>query len=199
MGKLRGFEVVSKFKDNEYVQIPKRGTEDSAGYDFVTIEDVVIPSIMENALLLSQELESLINRVYSEGVPKDTTEDKVIGELVEAIDKEQVKATLVKTGIKAYMQKGEVLKLYIRSSMAAKRGLALANQTGIVDKDYFNNEDNEGHIMIPLINLSALPVFIPAGTRISQGIFETYLVADQDDAQGVREGGFGSTGESSVS
>lgn len=198
MGKLRGFEVVSKFKDNEYVQIPKRGTEDSAGYDFVTIEDVVIPSIMENASL-SQELESYINRVYSEGVPKDTTEDKVIGEFVESIDKEQVKATLVKTGIKAYMQKGEVLKLYIRSSMAAKRGLALANQTGIVDKDYFNNKDNEGHIMVALINLSALPVFIPAGTRIAQGIFETYLVADQDDAQGVREGGFGSTGESSVS
>lgn len=197
MGKLRGFEVVSEFKDSEYVQIPKRGTEDSAGYDFVTIEDVVIPSIMENASL-SQELESYINRVYSEGVPKDTTEDKVIGEFVESIDKEQVKATLVKTGIKAYMQKGEVLKLYIRSSMAAKKGLALANLVGVVDKDYFNNEDNEGHIMLPLINLSALPVFIPAGTRIAQGIFETYLVADQDDSQGVREGGFGSTGESSV-
>ena len=198
MGKLRGFEVVSEFKDNEYVQIPKRGTEDSAGYDFVTIEDVVIPSIMENAFM-SQELESFINRVYSEGVPKDTTEDEVIGGFVESIDKEQVKATLVKTGIKAYMQKGEVLKLYIRSSMAAKKGLALANQTGIVDKDYFNNKDNEGHIMVALINLSALPVFIPAGTRIAQGIFEIYLVADQDDAQGVREGGFGSTGEGSVS
>ena len=197
MGKLRGFEVVSEFKDNEYVQIPKRGTEDSAGYDFVTIEDVVIPSIMENAFM-SQELESFINRVYSEGVPKDTTEDEVIGGFVESIDKEQVKATLVKTGIKAYMQKGEVLKLYIRSSMAVKKGLALANQTGIVDKDYFNNKDNEGHIMVALINLSALPVFIPAGTRIAQGIFEIYLVADQDDAQGVREGGFGSTGEGSV-
>lgn len=197
MSKLRGFEVVSEFKDNEYVQIPKRGTEDSAGYDFFTIEDVVIPSIMENALL-SQELEEFINRVYAEGVPKDTTEDEVINGFVESIEKEQVKATLVKTGIKAYMQKGEVLKLYIRSSMAAKKGLALANQTGIVDKDYFNNKDNEGHIMVPLINLSALPVFIPAGTRIAQGIFETYLVADQDDAQGLREGGFGSTGESNV-
>lgn len=198
MGKLRGFEVVSEFKDNEYVQMPKRGTEDSAGYDFVTIEDVVIPSVMENALMLSQELESFINRVYSEGVPKDTTEDDVIGEFVESIEKEQVKATLVKTGIKAYMQKGEVLKLYIRSSMAVKKGLALANSTAIIDADYFY-ADNEGHIMLPLINLSALPVFIPAGTRIAQGVFETYLVADQDDAQGVRTGGFGSTGESSVS
>lgn len=198
MGKLRGFEVVSKFKDNEYVQIPKRGTEDSAGYDFVTIEDVVIPSIMENASL-SQELESYINQVYSEGVPKDTTEDKVIGEFVESIEKEQVKATLVKTGIKAYMQKGEVLKLYIRSSMAAKKGLALANATAIIDADYHNNENNEGHIMVSLINFSALPVFIPAGTRIAQGIFESYLVADGDNAQGVRTGGFGSTGESSVS
>lgn len=178
MGKLRGFEVVSEFKDNEYVQIPKRGTEDSAGYDFVTIEDVVIPSIMENALL--------------------SHKDKVTGELVESIDREQIKATLVKTGIKAYMQKGEVLKLYIRSSMAVKKGLALANSTAIIDADYFY-ADNEGHIMLPLINLSALPVFIPAGTRIAQGVFETYLVADQDDAQGVRTGGFGSTGESSVS
>lgn len=196
MGKLRGFEVVSEFKDNEYVQIPKRGTEDSAGYDFVTIEDVVIPSIMENALM-SQELESFINRVYSEGVPKDTTEDEVIGGFVESIEKEQVKATLVKTGIRSYMQKGEVLKLYIRSSMAAKKGLALANGVAVVDSDYFY-ADNEGHIMVSLINLSALPVFIPAGTRIAQGVFETYLVADGDNAQGVRTGGFGSTGESSV-
>lgn len=196
MGKLRGFEVVSEFKDNEYVQIPKRGTEDSAGYDFVTIEDVVIPSIMENALM-SQELESFINRVYSEGVPKDTTEDEVIGGFVESIEKEQVKATLVKTGIRSYMQKGEVLKLYIRSSMAAKKGLALANGVAVVDSDYFY-ADNEGHIMVSLINLSALPVFIPAGTRIAQGVFETYLVAYGDNAQGVRTGGFGSTGESSV-
>lgn len=197
MGKLRGFEVVSEFKDNEYVQIPKRGTEDSAGYDFVTIEDVVIPSIMENASM-TQELESFINQVYSEGVPKDTTEDEVINGFVESIEKEQAKAVLVKTGIKAYMQKGEVLKLYIRSSMAAKKGLALANSTAIIDADYFY-ADNEGHIMVSLINLSALPVFIPAGTRIAQGVFETYLVADGDNAQGVRTGGFGSTGESSVS
>lgn len=198
MGKLRGFEVVSEFKDNEYVQIPKRGTEDSAGYDFVTIEDVVIPSIMENALM-SQALEEFVNRTYSEGVSEEMTEDEVISGFVESIEKEQVKATLVKTGIKAYMQKGEVLKLYIRSSMATKKGLALANLVGVVDKDYYNNPDNSGHIMVPLINFSALPIFIPAGTRIAQGIFETYLVADQDGAQGVREGGFGSTGESSVS
>jgi dUTP pyrophosphatase len=101
---------------------------------------------------------------------------------------------LVPTGLKVYMQPDEVLKIYIRSSLAVRRHLRLANQVGIIDADYADNPDNEGHILIALENRGQAPVFIERGERIAQGIFERYLVADDDDADGQRRGGVGSTG-----
>ena len=59
---------------------------------------------------------------------------------------------MVPTGVKAYMQDDEFLGVHIRSSMAVKKGLALVNNVGIIDADYYNNEDNEGHIMLGLYN-----------------------------------------------
>ena len=58
---------------------------------------------------------------------------------------------MVATGVKAYMQDNEFLGVHIRSSMAVKKGLALVNNVGIIDADYYNNEDNEGHIMLGCI------------------------------------------------
>ncbi len=55
---------------------------------------------------------------------------------------------LIPTGVKAYMESDEVLKIYVRSSMPMKKGLTLANNVGIIDSDYFENPDNDGHIMI---------------------------------------------------
>lgn len=99
------------------------------------------------------------------------------------------------TGIKAYMQDDEVLEIYIRSSMAFKRGLMLVNSTGIIDADYYNNPDNEGHIMIGLKNVSREPVFINSGEAIAQGIFKKYLTIDNDNVTAQRIGGIGSTGK----
>lgn len=103
---------------------------------------------------------------------------------------------MVPTGLKAYMQSDEVLTIHIRSSLAIKRGLMLANHVGIVDADYYNNEANEGHIFIALWNRGKEPVEIEGGERIAQGIFMKYLTADGDaaDEGEVRRGGFGSTG-----
>jgi dUTP pyrophosphatase len=39
------------------------------------------------------------------------------------------------------------LQLALRSSTPKKKGLMLANGIGIIDADYYNNSDNEGHIM----------------------------------------------------
>lgn len=39
---MRGFEVISTYPANE-INLPKRATKDSAGYDFESAEDVVIP------------------------------------------------------------------------------------------------------------------------------------------------------------
>lgn len=105
------------------------------------------------------------------------------------------KLLLVPTGVKAYMQEGEFLGLHIRSSMAVKKHLMLVNNVGIIDADYYNNADNEGHIMVALMNMGSEPVKIPQGERIAQGIFYNYLIVDDDDKveKAVRAGGFGST------
>ena len=103
------------------------------------------------------------------------------------------KPTLVKTGIKAYMESDEVLILANRSSNPGKKGLILANSIGVVDSDYYGNPDNDGHIMYAFFNFKAEDVEIKKGDRIGQAIFQKYLVTDDDIAQGERTGGFGST------
>ena len=103
------------------------------------------------------------------------------------------KPTLVKTGIKAYMESDEVLILANRSSNPGKKGLIPANSIGVVDSDYYENPDNDGHIMYAFFNFKAEDVEIKKGERIGQAIFQKYLVTDNDIAQGERTGGFGST------
>ncbi|MCR5482851.1 MAG: dUTP diphosphatase [Bacilli bacterium] len=101
--------------------------------------------------------------------------------------------TLIKTGIKAYMQDDEVLYLYNRSSNPKKKGLVLANSVGVVDADYYGNSDNDGHIMFAFYNTRDEDVEIKKGEAIGQGVFMKYLIADDDQAGGERTGGFGST------
>lgn len=103
------------------------------------------------------------------------------------------KPVLVKTGLKAYMQSDEVLILANRSSNPGKKGLILANSIGVVDSDYYGNPDNDGHIMFAFFNFKDEDVEIKKGDRIGQGMFQKYLVTDNDVAEGERTGGFGST------
>lgn len=106
------------------------------------------------------------------------------------------KVTIVPTGLKAYMQKDEYLGLHVRSGISIKNNISCINNVGIVDADYYGNPDNEGHIMVPLINHGEEDFIITKGMRVAQGIFYKYLTVDGDEA-GVgksRDGGFGSTG-----
>lgn len=105
------------------------------------------------------------------------------------------KLKLVPTGVKAYMQAGEFLGIHIRSSMAVKKQIMLVNNVGIIDADYYNNADNEGHIMLALLNTGKEVLRLFKGERVAQGIFYNYLIADDDDKidKSVRIGGFGST------
>ena len=151
MEKMRGFEVAKGF-ENEGINLPKRKTKYSAGYDIEAAEDVVIPSF-----------------------------------------KKGMNPTLVKTGIKAYMQDDEALMLYNRSSNPKKKGLILANSVGVVDKDYYENPDNDGHIMFAFYNIKDEDTIVKKGDAIGQGIFQQYFVTDDDVAEGERVGGFGST------
>ena len=106
-----------------------------------------------------------------------------------------MKPTLVATGLKAYMQDDEVLYLYAKSSGFPKKGIVLSNCVGVIDGDYYENETNDGHIMFSIINLKDEDLHIKKGDSIGQAMFSKYLVADDDNATGVRKGGFGSTSE----
>ena len=102
---------------------------------------------------------------------------------------------LVPTGVKAYMQAGEVLYLFDRSSNPRKKGLVLINSVGVIDGDYYNNTNNEGHIFAQMKNMTDQTVVLEAGERVVQGVFMPFLLIDGDKATGTRTGGFGSTGE----
>lgn len=102
---------------------------------------------------------------------------------------------LIWTDVCAYMEDDEVLNLHVRSSVGIKRNLILANTTGIVDADYYANPDNFGNIGICLRNTGKEKVIIKEGERIAQGIFTKYLVTNDDQADGERGGGIGSTGK----
>lgn len=100
----------------------------------------------------------------------------------------------IPTGIRAKMEENWVLKLYPRSGLGFKFRLQMNNTVGIIDSDYFYS-DNEGHIFVKLTNDSneGKVVEIAAGTGIVQGIFLEYGITVDDAADGVRNGGFGST------
>ncbi len=103
------------------------------------------------------------------------------------------KPILVKTGLKAYFPKNEVLVLASRSSYPIKHNIILANGIGIIDSDYYNNSDNEGHLMVALFNFSNDVFHIHKGDRIAQAMFMPFLISDFDTSNGIRTGGFGST------
>lgn len=127
---------------------------------------------------------------FSAGYDIESAEEKVIPSF-----KLGQKPVLVKTGIKAYMQENEYLMLCNRSSNPGKKGLVLANSVGIVDSDYYGNEDNDGVIMFAFYNFFEQDVIIKKGDIIGQAIFQTYEKIDSDKAEGERKGGFGSTGK----
>ena len=125
---------------------------------------------------------------YSAGYDIEAAEDVIIPSF-----KKGMNPTLVKTGLKAYMQDDEMLLLYNRSSNPKKKGLILANSVGVVDKDYYGNPDNDGHIMFAFYNIKEEDITIKKGEVIGQGVFQKYFVSDDDTAEGERLGGFGST------
>jgi dUTP pyrophosphatase len=174
MTRKRGFEVIKDYEDKR-INLPKRATKHAAGYDFETACDVVIPS------------------VWSVGIKAGWSAIKELA-LTNQTEK-SLKPVLIPTGIKAYMGEDEYLEIANRSSNPLKRFLLLSNGVGVIDSDYYNNPDNEGHIMLQFLNFGFSPIMIKKGERIGQGIFHTFLKADQDVKGDKRMSGFGSTGE----
>lgn len=153
---MRKFEKISEnsfYRDipngnyNDII-LPKRGTKNSAGYDFYSLYDIVIKP-----------------------------NERVV----------------IPTGVKACMNENEFLGIYVRSSLGFKYNTRMCNQVGIIDADYYNNIDNDGHIFVCLQNESDKDVVIKKGDRFVQGIFQPFLITDDDNTTISRNGGIGST------
>ncbi|MBB1564557.1 dUTP diphosphatase [Candidatus Gracilibacteria bacterium] len=123
------------------------------------------------------------------------SEDIVIPSLFKALHNgETLKPTFVPTHIKAFIPKNMFLQLANRSGNPLKIGISMANGVGIVDADYYNNPDNEGHIQGIFWNMTPEDVVIKKGQKIFQGIFLEYFTIENDVVDAERGGGFGSTG-----
>ena len=171
------FEKVSRFNEID-LPLPVRKTAESAGYDFVVAEDIMIPSY--------SDLSEAMYRNRPTYVP-------TLEGAAEAIKNANAKATLVSTGMKCKLDPGTYLELSVRSSCPLKHWLILGNAVGIIDADYYNNPDNEGEIFFQIINLAPFPIKLKKGDAIGQGIIKPYLTTEDDVATGTRIGGFGST------
>jgi dUTP pyrophosphatase len=98
------------------------------------------------------------------------------------------------TGIKIYMQDDEELLIFPRSSVGFKYNVKINNTIGKIDADYYNNEDNEGHVWIKFTNTGNKIWEVKHGEAIAQGSFYKYLKADNDIPKNKeRKGGLGST------
>lgn len=98
----------------------------------------------------------------------------------------------IPTGIRCRINEGYVLEIYPRSSIGFKYQTMLANTVGIIDSDYYY-ADNEGHIIIGLMNMGDRELVIKAGERFAQGLFKQYFLVEEEDVVSKRTGGFGST------
>lgn len=102
-------------------------------------------------------------------------------------------SAIVFTDVKVDLLPYFKLEVHIRSSLGKKK-IRLLNTVGIVDKDYYNNESNDGNIGVLLYNDGDEPFFVAKGERFAQGIITRYYITyDDNPASLTRTGGFGST------
>ena len=173
------FEKVSKYSNSE-INMPVRKTARSAGYDFEVAEDILVEPHFHLKIIMENDTH------YG---------PHTLEEIAAVTKRTKAKPTLVPTGMKCQLANDEYLELSIRSSGPLKHWLMLANSVGIIDADYYNNPDNEGHIYFQVINLSPVPIQLKKGDIIGQGIIHKYITTEDDCANGERKGGFGSTSE----
>ena len=178
---MNRFEIVSAYADKN-ISIPTRATHAAAGYDFEVAEDICIPTWTSQLMALAKATPQ----------PK---EPYSLEEMAALTKQAKAKPTLVPTGIKCQLASDCYLELSVRSSTPLKHWLILANSVGIIDSDYYNNPDNEGHIYFQLINLSPFDIYLKKGDKIGQGIIKKYELLEGDRIKATREGGFGSTNE----
>lgn len=132
----------------ENLELPKRATKGSAGYDFYSPIDFKLK-------------------------PGQTIK--------------------IPTGIRCKMNSDYALFIMPRSGLGFKYQIFLSNTLALIDSD-FAYSDNEGHIMIKLLNNGKKDLYIKEGNKFCQGVFIPYGVTIDDNVNDKRNGGLGSTG-----
>lgn len=174
------FEVVNKYKDAD-IALPVRKTDGSAGYDLAAADNYIIPSVWQ----MVNEVKGLWNVEDDEYVSLDM--------MAQFTKETGYRPTLISTGLKCQLEPRTWLNLSVRSSSPLKYWIVLANGIGVIDSDYYNNQDNEGEIFFQVYNLSPFNIQIKKGEIIGQGIITPFFVTEDDVLMGERTGGFGST------
>ena len=181
------FRAIAQFEKVSYEQFFK---------DFVKTFNLQATRELEDGTVEAVDLDSFIRPFYdSIKLPQRATSGSAGYDFYTPIDLNIVPNTTVKipTGIRCKIDSDWVLTIHPRSSLGFKYQIGLANTTGIIDADYYNS-DNEGHIMVKLINRGNKKFSANKGDKIVQGIFLPYGITVDDNSEGVRNGGFGSTG-----
>lgn len=107
---------------------------------------------------------------------------------------------VIHTLIRCKIKRGWALFILPKSGLGFTYKVMLANTIGLIDEDYYNTvndeDSNEGHIMIKLVNTGNKIMTLEAGKKFCQGVFLMYGITEDDDLdeKEIRNGGFGSTG-----
>lgn len=197
---LNKFEKVKRFENDDTIHLPERKTAHSAGYDFEVAEDIVVPSWLAHSDTIRTHMYDSLGQClydsensYMEACVKLENSIWSLSDVAKLTKDLKAKPTLVPTGIKASLNAGYFLQLSVRSSCPLKYWLMLANGVGVIDADYYGNPDNDGEIFFQIINMFPYDIELKKGDIIGQGIILPYYITDNDTADGVRTGGFGST------
>lgn len=103
---------------------------------------------------------------------------------------------LIPTGMIFDIERNHCVKVYSRSGLSIKKGLAMTNGLGIVDSDYVEE------VFVPMINHSDEELVIKHGDRVAQAelclVNQASLsyIEERPQRKSDRNGGFGSTGVS---
>lgn len=112
-----------------------------------------------------------------------------------AIEMEVGNELIIPTGIRSKIQEDWALLIMPKSGLGTKSRLIMYNTAGLIDADYYNS-DNQGHILVKLLydlRNSEKTLSLPAGKSFVQGFFFPFGITEDDNADGLRNGGFGST------
>lgn len=187
-------KVVAKFEKVSYKQF-KKDFEDTFTWGDMMALGLLPPRLTEPDKCV---IEATIKEIYDKiELPKRSTKGSAGYDFYSpiTIDLKPGQTVKIPTGIKCKMYSNWVLKLYPRSGLGFKYRLQLNNTVGIIDSDYYGNENNEGHIMAKITNDTNenKTAHLEAGTGFMQGIFVEYGITEDDNASDIRVGGLGST------